>query len=861
MSISALWVLLFSTTAAAWGADYEPHEVNDEDPVIPERPVMRREDSSSLVQDEGIDAGSQQAPAKFSIFKFTVTKTRSGSGPASYSEFNLIDANEEYVPLADSKTAEVVFSNSKGTAADPDPANVIDGSTDTSVLVQPGDFLKIRLLGGNLAVGAFAFKTSSGSTEGDPASFYLEASNDDKNWAVLSEKIDYLSPQARGVIVGPFVTCSSPVKNPCYRRPVPAPPPPPPTDVRPIHNDVVQPCVKYVHVAAPPAPPPCATAAAPKPGAWVKIPVVTVTTTTKTTITPTVKSTTATTTKANATTTLMTMPKPSPVQVALKCEDNATIKKCVFAAVMTAAEKTMLDENISLETANAASAEAYLLQSPIADVADEQTDFLHELIAATAAAGMMPTQQACTMSAAKNVPVELEVVVLDAWWAAHGDDSSYNGIRKLHLRGIEGKVAAVVKATADAGMNAKQQAAAAYKATIAAAKFYQHYENHLSHSASACTGMIQEALKEAQHNDNQVSALSQVAKAGFTASMTSVQIEHVLQVVCPMSSHEQEVVAMTFKASADCPANSSSSASSNTTGGPPYTLILGGGNGTGAGVGGSHAPTGTFETGKWTTGKTTSAGQSQTPEAVSATVWAGEVTTAKEAEWFEFAVVPHFPSTITRKNYLSTGGKEAQGFYFKVALAVPVILEFIQARSGRVVKPSELSLTRSQLEFQWPDPSCFNTESGFTDFKSLNYAGGAFENTQNICGSVQAFNQDATGQIKCSDAVESGVLELFWLAGQFGSKYAYNTGGEVAMVKIIDLTFTERSADGTTKEYSICGGKKLSSYIGCPSHNPFEIVYPQPSNVGPYAKLCTADGHFGALDGVGNLGGRQCYAI
>jgi len=208
---------------------------------------------------------------------------------------------------------------------------------------------------------------------------------------------------------------------------------------------------------------------------------------------------------------------------------------------------------LSLQTAEAAASQAFLLRAAIADEADDANAWQQELMAAASAAGMTSVQQANIMSAVKTVSVDLEVPVLDAWWAAHQTGSAFLSTRKSHAKGLERRVAAVVKAAADAGMSGKQQASAAYKATIAAAKVYQHYEDHSQGGISPRFDEIQKLVREAQlppQPSQGISTLKDLARAGFAACLSASQIEEVVHAVYALKSSEQEKVTMAFKAAA-----------------------------------------------------------------------------------------------------------------------------------------------------------------------------------------------------------------------------------------------------------------------------------------------------------------------
>eukprot|EP00930_Biecheleria_cincta_P048277 TRINITY_DN3361_c0_g1_i1.p1 TRINITY_DN3361_c0_g1~~TRINITY_DN3361_c0_g1_i1.p1 ORF type:complete len:1080 (-),score=222.09 TRINITY_DN3361_c0_g1_i1:133-3372(-) len=202
---------------------------------------------------------------------------------------------------------------------------------------------------------------------------------------------------------------------------------------------------------------------------------------------------------------------------------------------------------------------------------------------------------------------------------------------------------------------------------------------------------------------------------------------------------------------------------------------------------------------------------------------------------FTFAVVPEFPSTYARRLYKELhNGEEAWGFHFKVSLAVPRLLDFIARRTGNVLDPANLTLAVSRFQFTWPSADCSELESGFTDFESINYITGTYANERGTCGDLVATSVDSEGLVRFP---ESGNLDLMWLAGEFGTKYSYNTGGDTLSLQIDELVIVERRGQ-EMNEFSICGGWDRSSYVGCPKQNPLQITYPRDS-VGSAVRLCS----------------------
>mmetsp|Transcript_82789 Transcript_82789/g.146249 ORF Transcript_82789/g.146249 Transcript_82789/m.146249 type:complete len:1112 (-) Transcript_82789:212-3547(-) len=193
--------------------------------------------------------------------------------------------------------------------------------------------------------------------------------------------------------------------------------------------------------------------------------------------------------------------------------------------------------------------------------------------------------------------------------------------------------------------------------------------------------------------------------------------------------------------------------------------------------------------------------------------------------------------------YKAEKGEEAGGFYLRVSLAVDRLVQFISAKTGRVVNPASLSIGVSRFEFQWAGTTCSDSESGFSDFKAINFPNGLFANEQNVCGRLSATSTDFHGDVR----LECDKLDLLWLAGHFG-KTACDAGGDKAMMRIVELVITQHRADGSVEiEYSICGGKDRPSYIGCPEEPLVDIVYPA-NNLGPWYRLCTKFGRYSVFD-------------
>jgi len=202
---------------------------------------------------------------------------------------------------------------------------------------------------------------------------------------------------------------------------------------------------------------------------------------------------------------------------------------------------------------------------------------------------------------------------------------------------------------------------------------------------------------------------------------------------------------------------------------------------------------------------------------------------------FVFLVAP----SDARMLYRQRQGHDARGFYLKVTLPVDRLVAFIRERAQVDVDPRRLSVVISRFEFAWPSSSCSNEESGFTDFKLLDFHSGDIVNEGSDCGSLVASSMDQNGELRLPS---DGSQELFWLAGMFGSKYVDSVDGAEVNLKISQLVLHEFRDSGDVIEYSICGRGSLTwkdrhFYLGCPKENPLEIVYSD-NSLGNALKLC-----------------------
>lgn len=217
--------------------------------------------------------------------------------------------------------------------------------------------------------------------------------------------------------------------------------------------------------------------------------------------------------------------------------------------------------------------------------------------------------------------------------------------------------------------------------------------------------------------------------------------------------------------------------------------------------------------------------------------WPSREKLPEKDEPNDFAVLVASPDARTL--YRQRQGHDARGFYLKVVLPVERLISFIREKTQTDVDPRTLSLAISRLEFAWPSTSCSNEESGFTDFKLLDFHSGQMVNEGSECGSLVASSIDRNGELRLPP---DGNQALFFLAGMFGSKYDNSDGGAEVNLRIAQLVFHEFRDNGDVIEYSICGRgsftwKERHFYLGCPKENPLEIVYSD-NSLGGAVKLC-----------------------
>ncbi|CAE7930873.1 hyd [Symbiodinium sp. KB8] len=204
----------------------------------------------------------------------------------------------------------------------------------------------------------------------------------------------------------------------------------------------------------------------------------------------------------------------------------------------------------------------------------------------------------------------------------------------------------------------------------------------------------------------------------------------------------------------------------------------------------------------------------------------------------EFVIQAASPES--REAYRERQGEDARGFHFKVSLPVERVVSFIESRAQvEIEDPRTLSLVIARLAFSWPRPSCSNEESGFTDYRLLDFHAGEVTNEGSDCGALVAASVDRDGKTRLP---KTGYQDLFWLAGMFGTKYVNGTGGAEVAVKVSQLVFHEFRENGDVIEYSICGRgsfvwKDQHYYLGCPTDIPLQILHPD-GCLGRAVKLC-----------------------
>jgi len=351
------------------------------------------------------------------------------------------------------------------------------------------------------------------------------------------------------------------------------------------------------------------------------------------------------------------------------------------------------------------------------------------------------------------------------------------------------KVAAVVKAEAAAGMTDGEQADSAAIAVAAAAAASQRVD-----SAEGEAGIFKE-----------------IVAAGIKAQLSQEQVESILSVVAPMPPEDQVAVKEHLEALDVPPVQV---VPFDVTSLPPVPLD---------GLPADSAPfLPQTDVGRMPSTSTV-------PEAIA--------HSSGSASQFVFGVVPS--PTSSRASYKDQTGVPPKGFMFQVALNSQGVMEFLRGKTGWVGDPHELSIALGRFRFDWPMTSCSDEESGFTDFQSVTFYNATFANPGDECGTLVATTVDVAGAVRFPRA---GDTSLFWLAGQFGTKYPL-TGGDQVMFSLLDLVIVASAATGEKVEYSICGDPTLATYVGCPEQSMLKIKYPE-NNLGQGVKICSGQAHF-----------------
>ncbi|CAE7881640.1 RPL35, partial [Symbiodinium microadriaticum] len=185
---------------------------------------------------------------------------------------------------------------------------------------------------------------------------------------------------------------------------------------------------------------------------------------------------------------------------------------------------------------------------------------------------------------------------------------------------------------------------------------------------------------------------------------------------------------------------------------------------------------------------------------------------------FESIAAP--PESVQEYEATHHGGT---GFVFLVRLASDRLWAFVQQAVGEtIVNRSSLTITSAAFSFSWP--TC--GQSRFRDARALHFPDARFMPTR-ACGGLAAQSRETSG----FRLPATGSQELFWLSGELGH------GENLLLIQIQELILHEFRAGGQTKEYSLCGGH-ASTYIGCPSEAPVDLVYPA-HGIGAASTFCS----------------------
>ncbi|CAE7527954.1 RPL35, partial [Symbiodinium necroappetens] len=185
---------------------------------------------------------------------------------------------------------------------------------------------------------------------------------------------------------------------------------------------------------------------------------------------------------------------------------------------------------------------------------------------------------------------------------------------------------------------------------------------------------------------------------------------------------------------------------------------------------------------------------------------------------FESIAAP--PESVQEYEATHHGGT---GFVFLVRLASDRLWAFVQQAVGEtIVNRSSLAIISAAFSFSWP--TC--GQSHFRDARALHFPDARFMPTR-ACGGLAAQSRETSG----FRLPATGSQELFWLSGELGH------GENLLLIQIQELILHEFRAGGQIKEYSLCGGH-ASTYIGCPSEAPVDLVYPA-HGIGAASTFCS----------------------
>jgi len=428
--------------------------------------------------------------------------------------------------------------------------------------------------------------------------------------------------------------------------------------------------------------------------------------------------------------------------------------RLILNAVAEKLEHAPVDPEEKVKIANAA-AEAYMKRM----ASTTSVDGLGMVVRAAESAGLKFAQVKKMAEAAEKLTVAEQMAAATAIRAAN------EGMDVFGTDDPTEKVAAVVKAAAQAGVPETEQAKVASVAVTAAARKAKK---------------VKLAKKEGE-------IFSRIVSAALKVGLNEDQADAILDAVSSMSPDEQEVIEQYLISLMSPVTTRMTTATSTTTAIATSSAIAAGPAGVGA------------------------AGVADAPGVDAPSVAA-----------FMFHVVP---SSTSRASYKAETGLSAKGFTFGVSLDVQGLVDFLQSKTGKELDPFELSLAHGSFLFTWPSSdSCSEAESGFTDFQSLTFYNATFSNPGQ-CGDLLAETVDLDAVLRFPS---EGDTDLFHLAGMFGSQYE-DGGGDQVNLRIVDLLVFQIFPSGEKVEYRVCGDSTGASYLGCPTTSLLKIKYPENS--------------------------------